>query len=80
MEGIFRKNLWSNLTTYRLKEIIRLQDTIKLNELDYKLKRVTNDNFSKYSSPIDFLRHVFKKKLTLDQADNGMNKVNYSMN
>ena len=55
MEGTFRKNLWSNLTTYRLKEIIRLQDTIKLNELDYKLKRVTNDNFSKYSSPIDFL-------------------------
>ena len=55
MEGIFRKNLWSNLTTYRFKEIIRLQDTIKLNELDYKLKRVTNDNFSKYSSPIDFL-------------------------
>lgn len=80
MEGIFRKNLWSYLTTYRLKEIIRLKDTIKLNELDYKLKRVTNDNFSKYSSPIDFLRDVFKKKLTLDEVDNGMNKLSYSMN
>ena len=62
MEGIFRKNLLSNLTTYRLKEIIRLQDTANINEVDYKLKRVTTDNFSKYSSSIDFLRDIFTKK------------------
>ena len=75
IEHIFRKNLLNDLTTYRLKEIIRLQDIIKLNELDYKSKCGTTCSFSKNSLPNDFLRDIFERKLKLKEAVNEQSKL-----
>ena len=39
MEGIFPQNLINDLIHVKLKEIIKLQDIIKKDDLNYKSKR-----------------------------------------
>ena len=54
IQGIFPKNLLNDLTTYKLKEIIQLQNIIKSNNLNYKSKRRKIYNVNKYSLLIVF--------------------------
>ena len=61
IKGIFPKNLLNDLTTYKSQEIIRLQDVIKSNELNYKSKRGKTYNFNIYSLTIVFNRHIRNK-------------------
>ena len=44
----------NDLIRAKLKEIVNLQNIIKTDELNYKLKRRKIYNFSKYSLPIVF--------------------------
>ena len=53
-EGIFPKNLLNDLITYKLKEIIQLQDIIKSNELDFKSNHGNIYNFSKLELSVVF--------------------------
>ena len=54
IEDIFPKNLLNNLINDKSKEIIRLQDIIKPDELYYKSKRRKIYNFGKYFLPVVF--------------------------
>ena len=54
IEGIFPQNLMNDLIRTKLKEIVKLQDIIKKDYLNYKLKRGKTYNFGKYSLPIAF--------------------------
>ena len=65
----------NNLTAYKLTEIIQLQDIIKSNELDYKLKHRKTYNFNKYPSSIFFLRYIYDIELILEEADNEQSKL-----
>ena len=58
IEGIFPQSLMNDLIRAKLKEVGELQDTIKLDGLNYKSKREKTYNFSKYSLPIVFLRDI----------------------
>ena len=53
-EGIFPQNLMNDLIRTKLKEIVKLQDIIKKDYLNYKLKCGKTYNFGKYSLPIAF--------------------------
>ena len=44
----------NDLISVKLKEIAKLQDIIKKDDLSYKSKRGKTDNFGKYSLPIVF--------------------------
>ena len=46
--------MWNNLIVNKLKEIIKLQDIIKTDELYYKSKRRNIYSFSNYPLPIVF--------------------------
>ena len=48
----------NDLIRTKLKEIVKLQDVIKKNDLNYKSKRGKTYNFGKYSLPIFFLREI----------------------
>ena len=48
----------NDLMINKSKEIIKLQDIIKTDELCYKSKRRTIYNFNEYSLPIAFLRNI----------------------
>ena len=61
IKGIFPKNLFNDLTTYKSQEIIRLQDVIKSNEVNYKSKRGKTYNFNIYPLTIVFSRHIRNK-------------------
>ena len=54
IEGIFSQNLMNDLICFKLKEIVKLQDIIKKDDLNYKSKRGNINNFSEYSLPIVF--------------------------
>ena len=54
IEGIFPQNLMNDLIRTKLKEIVKLQDIIKKDYLNYKLKCGKTYNFGKYSLPIAF--------------------------
>ena len=51
IEGVFPQNLMNNLIRTKLKEIVELQDIIKKDDLNDKLKCGKTHNFSKYSLP-----------------------------
>ena len=70
IEGIFPQNLMSDLTCVKLKEIVKLQDIIKKDGLNYKSKRGKTYNFGKYSLSIVFLRHIHDGYFSLEDADN----------
>ena len=48
---------------------MQLQNNIKLDDLAYTTERGKHYNFSRYSSPIVFLRDKHKGNLSLDDAD-----------
>ena len=48
---MFPQNLMNNLIRTKLKEIVELQDIIKKDDLNDKLKCGETHNFSKYSLP-----------------------------
>ena len=50
----FQKNVFNDLITYCLKKLVKLQDIIKSNELDYTSKHGKTYNFSNYALPIVF--------------------------
>ena len=63
----------NDLIRAKLKEIFELQDIIKKDDLNYKLKRRKTYNFSKYLLPIAFLRDINKEHLSIEIADNKKN-------
>ena len=63
----------NDLIRAKLKEIFELQDIIKKDYLNYKLKRRKTYNFSKYLLPIAFLRDINKEHLSIEIADNKKN-------
>ena len=63
----------NDLIRAKLKEIFELQDIIKKDDLNYKLKRRKTYNFSKYLLPIAFLRDINKGHLSIQIADNKKN-------
>ena len=54
IESIFPKNQVNDLIIDKLKEIVQLQNNIKLDDLEYTKKRRKRYNFSRYSLPIVF--------------------------
>ena len=54
IESIFPQNLVNDLIRPKLKEIVKLHDIIKKDDLNYKSKRGKTYNFGKYSLPIAF--------------------------
>ena len=61
IEGKFPKYLLNDLIIYKLQNIIKLQEVIKSNELDYKWKRGKIYNFSKHALAIDFKRYILQE-------------------
>ena len=59
----------NDLVRTKLKEIVNLQDIIKAGELHYKSKHRKLYNFNEYSLPIDFLRDIHERNLTLEDPD-----------
>ena len=64
IEGIFPQNLMNDLIRLKLKEIVKLQDIIKKDELDYKSKRGKTYNIGKYSLLIVFSRDIHNECLS----------------
>ena len=54
IQGMFPQNLVNDLIRIKLKEIVKLQDIIKKDEINHKSKRGKAYNFGKYSLPIIF--------------------------
>ena len=73
IEGIFPQNLMNDLICVKLKEIVELQDIIKEDDLNYKLKCGKPYNFSKNSLPVVFLRDIHEGHLSIEGADNKQN-------
>ena len=64
----------NHLIINKLKEIIKLQDIIKTDELYYKSKRKSIYNYSEYSLPIAFLRDIREGYFSLKCANDEQNK------
>ena len=60
----------NHLIRDKSKEIVKLQDVIKKDDLNYKSKRGKTLNFAKYSLPIPFLRDIYKGDSSIEKADN----------
>ena len=58
IEGIFTQNLMNDSIRAELKKIVKLQDIIKKNDLNYRSKRGKTYNFGGFSLPIVFLRDI----------------------
>ena len=54
IEGVFPQNLRNDFNRDKLKEIINLQNIIRMDKLHYKSKRGKVYNFSEYYLPIVF--------------------------
>ena len=48
---------------------MQLQNNIKLDDLEYRVKREKRYNFSKYSIPIVFQRDIHEGNVSLEDAD-----------
>ena len=70
IECIFSQNLMNGLLRAKLKEIVNLQDIIKTDELNYKLRRKKVYYLSEYSLRIVFQEIYIKGSLSLKDADN----------
>ena len=68
----------NDLICIKLKQIIKLQEIIKKDDINYKAKRGKTYNFGKYSLPIIFLRDIHNGYLSLEKADN--NQSNFAYN
>ena len=69
IESIFPKNQLNGLIIDKLKEIIHLQNNIKLHDLEYTAKRGKRYCFTKYSLPIVFLKDIREGNLLLEDPD-----------
>ena len=68
----------NDLVRNRLKEILQLQDSIKLKKLNYIAKISERYVFSNVSLPIIFSRDIYTNVLSIENANN--EKVIYSKN
>ena len=55
----------------KIKEIMLLQNIIKLDDVEYTVKRGEHYDFSRYCLPIDFLRDIHKRNVSLEDAKEG---------
>ena len=69
IESIILQNLMNKLILDYLNEIIELQDIIKKDDLNYKLKRRRTYDFCKYSVPTGFLRDIHEVHLLIEAAN-----------
>ena len=69
IENIFPQKQLTGLVTDKLKKIRKLQNKIKLDDLEYTAKRGKNYSFSKYLLPIISLRDMHKENLSLRDAN-----------
>ena len=60
IESIFPKKQLNDLIIDKLKEIMKLQNNIKLGNLKYTTKSRKSYNFSRYSLPIVFIKDINK--------------------
>ena len=65
MSLYFPQNVLNNLISNKLKKIIELQNSIELDKLNYK-----KYDFEKVSLPSKFLRDIYTKNLSIEDADN----------
>ena len=68
LSRIFLQNLMNDLIRAKLKEIVKLQDIVKKDDLNYKSKSGKIYNFGRYSLLI-FLREIHEGHLSLENAD-----------
>ena len=69
IDSIFpKKKQLNHLIIDGPKEIIQLQNNVKLDDLEYTPKRGKCDNCSRYSLPIVFLRDMHEGNLSLEDA------------
>ena len=59
----------NDLIKDNVKEIIQLQNKIKLGNQEYTTKKEKHYNFSKYSLPTVFLRDIYEEHLSLEDVD-----------
>ena len=59
----------NDLIKDNVKEIIQLQNKIKLENQEYTTKKEKHYNFSKYSLPSVFLRDIYEEHLSLEDGD-----------
>ena len=52
----------------KIKEIMLLQNIIKLDDVEYTMKRGEDYDFSRYSLHIDFLEDIHKINVSLEDA------------
>ena len=66
VESIFFQNQLIDLIIDRIEEIMQLQNNIKLDKLEYKSKRGKCFGFSDYSLPVNLLRDIQERNLSLE--------------
>ena len=59
----------NDLIKDNVKEIIQLQNKIKLGNQEYTTKKEKHYNFSKYSLPTVFLRDIYEEHLSLEDVN-----------
>ena len=59
----------NDLIRAEFKEIVKLYDNIKKDDLSYKSKRGKTYNFGKYSLSIVFIRDIYGGQLSIKRAD-----------
>ena len=69
IENVFLKNQVNDLIIDIVKEIVPLQNNIRLDDLEYTTKRGKRYDFSRYPLPIVFLRDIPKGNLSIKNAD-----------
>ena len=69
IENVFLKNQVNDLIIDIVKEIVPLQNNIRLYDLEYTTKRGKRYDFSRYPLPIVFLRDIPKGNLSIKNAD-----------
>ena len=69
IESIFPKSQFNDLIIDKLKEIMWLQNNIKLDDLEYTTKRGKRYNFSRYFLPIICLRDIPEGNLSLSDGN-----------
>ena len=69
MKSLNFPNKINDVITDKLKEIVQLQNKIKLDDLEYTTKRRKHYNFSRYTLPITFLRDMHEGNFSLKEVD-----------
>ena len=75
IETMFPKSHLNNLIIDKFNEIMELQNTTTLGNLEYAAKRGKYYHFSKHLLPIVFLRDIHQRKLSLENVDEEQNQL-----